>query len=138
MKLIQWVLSWFRPSATSSKSEAPHTIHLEPKYWPEVMDYMQNLSDIVKSNTIEDDNIQQVNERILTYILDQINKKGSIEDLEARYLALETLADRILLVELGKIVGLKQNEGTIAQFSEATKNFKERLITRRKSELHPD
>lgn len=136
MRLIQWLLSWFRPPTLSAKDQELHAIHLEPKYWPEVMDYMQSLSSIVKSNTIEDDNIQQVNDRILTYVLDQINKKGSIHDLKARYLALETLADRILLIEVGKIVGLKQSEGTTAQFSEATQIFKKRLMARRENELH--
>ena len=88
-----------------------HIIHLEPKYWPEVTDYMKKLSAIVKTNTIDDENVHSVNERILNYVLDQINKKGSIQDIEQRYLALETLADRILVVELVKIVGLKQKRG---------------------------
>lgn len=135
MKLIQWIFSWFRRSSPPTKSHEAHTIHLEPKYWPEVTDYIHNLSNIVKCNTIEDDNIQQVNERILSYVLDQINKKGSIDDFETRYLALQTLADRILLIELGKIVGLKHNAGTTAQFSEATQLFKKRLMMRRESEM---
>lgn len=108
--------------------------HLEAKYWPEVMDYMKALQDIIKVNTIEGENVEQVNERITDYILEQINKKGSIDDIEKRYLALDTLADRILVVELSKIVGLKQNPGTRAEFSEATKQFKKRLALRHEAE----
>ena len=138
MRLIQWILSWFgRSKSSQTRSLEPHIIHLEPKYWPEVTDYMKKLSAIVKTNTIDDKNVHSVNERILNYVLDQINKKGSIQDIEQRYLALETLADRILVVELVKIVGLKQKEGSRAEFTEPTFAFKKRLTERKKSETQP-
>lgn len=116
------------------KQTEAHSIHLEPKYWPEIRDYIDTLRDIIERNTISDQNIQQVNERIVEYVLEQINRKGLIADPTQRYLALETLVDRVLLVDLSKIAGLKQNEGTQAQFSQATAELKKHLMNRQREE----
>jgi len=109
--------------------------HLEAEYWPEVVDFMDLLNEIIDKNTIHDPNIEAVNRRIIEYIADQINIKGAIEDVNARYSALDILADRILVTNLGKIVGLRQNEGTKAEFSDAIEQFKQRLHQRHQQEL---
>lgn len=111
------------------------TIHLEPQYWPEVRDFMKNLNNLIETHTITDTNLQGVNQRILDYVLQQINIKGSIQDIEERYVALNTLADRILLKNLGKIVGLKENASTHADFSDAVEHFKKQLHIRYQAEL---
>lgn len=134
---IAWIkslIAWSNRLAAEARKPLSKDIHLEPKYWPEVKDYMESIKAIIKSHTIEDANVQQVNENITNYIFAQINKKGSIEDIEERYLALDTLADRILVNELSKIAGLKQSEGTRAEFSEATQAFKKRLAVRHKED----
>lgn len=135
--LIHFIRSLFAKSHKGSLESSVRSkkIHLEPKYWPEVMDYMETLQGIIKNNTIEDDNVAQVNERITDYILQQINKKGSIEDINKRYMALDTLADRILVIELSKLAGLKQNEGSRTEFSDLTKAFKKRLAARRVEDI---
>lgn len=110
------------------------TRHLEPKYWPQVRHFIETLNHLVSTDTIDDPNVQYVNQRIIEYIEEQINIKGAIADKEKRYSALDTLADRILAVHLSKIVGLKQNESTHAQFSEAVALFKKHLSERYQQE----
>ena len=108
--------------------------HLEPRYWPEVKHFMARINDIVDSNTIEDQNVHVVNQRIIDYVESQINKKGSMHDIEERYMALSTLADRVLINNLSKIVGMKQVDSTHADFSNAVHDFKEALAARRAQE----
>lgn len=136
--LIHFIKSLFAKRHQVSlelKKRDPKKIHLEPKYWPEVKDYMETLQELIKTHTVEDDNVAEVNERITNYIWQQINKKGSIQDIKKRYLALDTLADRILVTLLGKLAGLKEGEGTRAEFSEATSQFKKRLAARQIEEI---
>lgn len=130
-RFIQWIKTWWHHKITVPEIRRTH---LEPKYWPEVYDYIQTVESIIHANTIEDDNIHQVNERIVKYIVEQINRKGTIDNLEERFLAINTVVDRVLVVDLGKIVGLKQQEGTRAEFSEATQLFKKRLAERHAQE----
>src|SRR5689334_13828416 len=86
--LIHFIKSLFIKShGASLELKSRSKRHLEAKYWPEVKDYMETLQGLIKTHTIEDDNAMQVNERITNYIWQQINKKGSIEDLDKRYLA---------------------------------------------------
>ena len=110
-------------------------IHLEPKYWSEVRELMGTLHNIIETHTTQEENIRIINQRILDYIEEQINVKGSIEDIEERYSALDTLADRILVKNLDKIVGLKHEGSTHAEFSEAIRHFKNRLHQRRQEEI---
>lgn len=109
--------------------------HLEPKYWQEVMDFIDKINELIKTHTIEDNNIQQVNQRIVDYIKEQINVKGEIKDIEVRYAALDTLADRILANSLNKIVGLKHSDNSRAEFSHTVAEFKRRLHQRHQAEL---
>ncbi|MGD9591541.1 MAG: hypothetical protein AB7V32_03375 [Candidatus Berkiella sp.] len=109
--------------------------HLEPKYWPEVIDFIDNLNNLIKIHTIEDSNIQHINQRIVDYVVEQINVKGSLRDIEQRYSALNTLADRIQSNTISKIVGLKHIATTHADFSEAIEEFKKRLSQRHQSEI---
>lgn len=117
------------------RSDFEKEIHLEPKYWPQVKHFMDDLQHIIKVHTIDDSNVQDVNQRILDYIQNQINVKGSLDDIEARYTALDTLADRLLVKNLSKIVGLKQNDSTRAEFSEAVETFKKSLHERHAEEV---
>lgn len=112
-----------------------HQRNLEPKYWPQVKDFLDAITEIIESHTIEDSNVQVINQRIVDYIADQINKKGAIEDVKERYLALDTLADRILVNNLSKIVGLKKSEGQRPEFSDAVNEFKKHLHERHQQEL---
>ncbi len=109
--------------------------HREPKYWPEVIDFIDNINHLIEINTISDSNIQHINQRIVDYMIDQINSKGSVEDIEQRYFALNTLADRILSNTLNKIVGLKHMPTTHADFTEAVGLFKKRLAQRQQNEI---
>lgn len=109
--------------------------HREPKYWPEVIDFIDNINHLIESHTISDTNVQHINQRIVDYMIDQINTKGSVQDIEERYFALNTLADRILSNTLNKIVGLKHMPSTHADFTEAVGNFKKRLAIRHKNEI---
>lgn len=108
---------------------------LEPKYWPEVIHFMQHINALIESHTIDDDNIRIVNQRIVDYMVKEINAKGSIEDINKRYDALDTLADRILVTNLSKIVGLKTEESKKADFTAAIKQFKDELHKRHEAEL---
>ena len=110
--------------------------HLEPKYWPEVKHFMDNINTIIKTYTIDDDNIHIVNQRIIDYMAKEINAKGSIEDVIKRYDALNTLADRILVTNLSKIVGIKQVEAKGPDFSGAVGVFKKDLRKRYEKEVH--
>ncbi len=109
--------------------------HLEPKYWPEVKDFIDNLNHLIEIHTIEDSNVQHINQRIVDYVEDQINVKGQLKDVEQRYSALNTLADRILSNTISKIVGLKHVPTTHADFSEAVELFKKRLQKRHQNEI---
>ncbi len=109
--------------------------HLEPKYWPEVKDFIDNLNHLIQIHTIEDSNIQHINQRIVDYVEDQINVKGQLKDVEQRYSALNTYADRILSSTISKIVGLKHIPTTHADFSEAVELFKKRLEKRHQNEI---
>lgn len=124
-------------SSTQEKESSPKNLRrLEPKYWQEVIDFMETLDHLIKTYTIEDDNLRHVNQRIVDYVQEQINLKGSIKDIEERYSALDTLADRILTNNLSKIVGLKHTESSQAEFTEAIINFKKRLHHRYLEELN--
>jgi hypothetical protein len=96
---------------------------------------MDHINNIVTSHTIDDDNIRIVNQRILDYMMKEINAKGSIEDIEKRYYALSTLADRILVNNLSKLVGLKKDEFKGPEFSEAVSDFKRELQKRHEREI---
>lgn len=109
--------------------------HLEPKYWQEVIDLRERLEKVIKENTIEDDNISHVNQRVLDYLIEQINIKGSLPTIQERYAALNTLADRILNNYQSKLVGLKKNVTTHTDFSDAVNDFKDRLKEREQKEL---
>ncbi len=115
--------------------EAGEGYHLEPRYWPEVIDFIDNLNHLIELNTIQDSNIQHINQRIVDYVVDQINVKGSLKDIEQRYSALNTLADRIQSNTINKIVGLKHVSTTHADFSEAVDKFKKRLAQRHQNEI---
>ncbi len=115
--------------------EGGESFHLEPKYWPEVVDFIDNLNQLIEANTISDSNIQHINQRIVDYVVDQINVKGSLKDIEQRYSALNTLADRIQSSTINKIVGLKHVSTTHADFSEAVDKFKKRLAIRHENEI---
>jgi len=117
------------------QSTIEQEIHLEPKYWPEVKHFMNKINDIVVHSTIEDNNIHLVNQRIIDYVEKQINTKGSLEDIEQRYMALNTLADRILYNNLSKIVGLKHDKNSHADFTEAVAEFKRELEKRHQDDL---
>lgn len=107
-----------------------HTFHLEPKYWQEVIDLRERLEKVIKDNTIDDNNINSVNQRVLDYLIEQINVKGSLPSITERYAALNTLADRILLNYQSKIVGLKKSVTTHTDFTDAVTDFKHRLKER--------
>jgi hypothetical protein len=110
-------------------------LHVEPKYWPEVRDFINNLNHIIETHTIEDSNVAHINQRIVEYVEQQINKKGQLADINQRYYALDTLADRLLSNTFNKIVGLKHVETTHADFTDAVAQFKNRLHARYKGEL---
>ncbi|MBS0286048.1 MAG: hypothetical protein JSR17_02045 [Proteobacteria bacterium] len=123
-----------------SQAEKQRTVsqdeyHLEPKYWPEVIDFINNLNQLIETHTIDDTNIKHINQRIVDYVVDQINVKGSVVDIEQRYSGLNTLADRMLSSTFNKIVGLKHESTTHADFSEAVSNFKKRLAVRHQNEI---
>ncbi len=109
--------------------------HLEPKYWQEVIDLRERLEKVIKDNTIDDDNISHVNQRVLDYLIEQINVKGSLPTIHERYAALQTLADRILINYQSKLVGLKKNVTTQTDFSDAVTDFKHRLKQREEKEM---
>lgn len=129
-KWWHFILKFFK----RDKKAYVSNVHLEPKYWPEVMDFIQRLRAIIDESTIEDENIKIVNQRIVDYIEHEINVKGSIEDINKRYDALHTLADRILVKNISKLVGLKYSS-TNADFSETIEIFKHRLTKRQEEEL---
>lgn len=108
--------------------------HLEPKYWPEVKEFIETLHTTIENHTIDDPNIQRVNNRIVDYILEQINNKGQIEDAEERHKALKTLTDRILSHNLNKIVGLKQNTEANTDFSDTVHVLQSKLLKRYQEE----
>lgn len=115
-----------------------HEIHLEPKYWPEVKDFMGSLDKIIETHTIDDANIKRINQRIVSYIEEQINKKGQVDDINARYSGLNTLVDRILSNNLGKVVGMKTGTTSTAEFSDAVSEFKIKLSHKKQSEIGQD
>lgn len=119
----------------SKKAQKNGKEHLEAQYWPEVKHFVTHINQLVQDNTIDDDNIKIVNQRIIDYMSEQINAKGSIENVEQRYTALNTLADRLLVNNLSKIVGLKQSTTTSANFTDAVEHFKEDLQKRFESEV---
>ena len=129
-----WLKNLFsgKGKAGSDKPLYEHGRHLEPKYWQEVIDFMDSIKGIIDKNTIDDENIRHVNDRIITYVADQINKKGEMKDRAERYAALDTLADRILVNNLSKIAGLKHTEGRA--FTDAVKQFKDSLHRRKAEE----
>lgn len=131
-KVIRFCKRCFMPSkklATNGKD------HLEAQYWPEVKHFMDEIDKLVETHTIDDDNIRVVNQRILDYMVTQINAKGSIENIEQRYAALNTLADRILVNNLSKLVGVKKTDSTSADFTSAVDHFKEALEKRHELEV---
>src|SRR5438132_6564210 len=96
MGILSFFKKLFSKRPTANGDSQDEEIHLEPKYWQEVIDFINTVNNLIKIHTIEDPNIEHVNTRIVDYIVEQINLKGSIKDAEQRYLALNTLADRIL------------------------------------------
>jgi len=104
---------------------------MEPKYWPEVVTFINKIKAIVEKNTVHDDNADILNDNIIAYVEKEINDKGKEPDLEQRYAKLAQLADRILVVSLGKIVGLKKNVGTDPEFTNAVTHFKHALHERK-------
>ena len=131
MSFLNWLKNLFskpHPQDVTRETGA----HLEPKYWQEVIDFMNSIKSIIEKNTIDDDNVRHVNDRIITYVEEQINKKGAMKDRQERYAALDTLADRILVNNLSKIAGLKHTEGRA--FTDAVKQFKDSLHRRKVEE----
>tara|TARA_R110002110_G_scaffold415836_1_gene657257 strand:- start:19183 stop:19653 length:471 start_codon:yes stop_codon:yes gene_type:complete len=120
------------------ESDCEREIHLEPKYWPEVKDFMDNLDNIIESHTIDDNNIKRINQRIIDYIEEQINTKGQVEDINMRYSGLNTLVDRILSNNLSKLVGLKEGARSTADFSNAVNDFKIKLSHKKENEIKQD
>ncbi|MBS0290057.1 MAG: hypothetical protein JSS07_08510 [Proteobacteria bacterium] len=108
--------------------------HLEPEYWLEVKDFIDNLNHLIEAHTISDGNVQRINQRIVNYIVEQINLKGSLTDIDEKYSALNTLADRLMSNTFSKIVGLKHENSTHAEFSNAVDQFKKRLEMRHQHE----
>lgn len=133
-KVLEFFRRLFKPKHQESLTQAKE-FHLEPKYWQEVIDLRERLEKVIKENTIEDDNISHVNERVLDYLIEQINIKGSLPTIPERYAALNTLADRILLNYQSKLVGLKKNVTTHTDFTDAVTDFKKQLKEREKKEL---
>jgi hypothetical protein len=131
------VLDFFRRLFKHEKNESlePKEHHLEPKYWQEVIDLRERLEQVIHENTIEDDNISHVNQRVLDYLIEQINVKGSLPTIHERYAALQTLADRILINYQSKLVGLKKNVTTHTDFTDAVNDFKHRLKQREQKEI---
>ena len=109
-------------------------MRLEPQYWPEVTSFMNKIKGIVDNNTIDDGNVHSLNDRIISYVQKELNQKGKLEDIDKRYDALDELADRILVVSLGKIVGLKKTTDTQAVFTVAVADFKNALHERKRAE----
>ncbi|MGE3319120.1 MAG: hypothetical protein AB7I18_07465 [Candidatus Berkiella sp.] len=132
-RVLDFFRNLFKPK--QSEPQAQKEFHLEPKYWQEVMDLRERLEKVIKENTIEDDNVTHVNERVLDYLIEQINIKGSLPTIPERYAALNTLADRILLNYQSKLVGLKKNVTTHTDFTDAVTDFKKQLKEREKKEL---
>lgn len=138
LQAFSWLSKQGVPKQRASAGETQ--IHLEARYWPEVIAFMERMTRLVKENTTQDPNIQQVNQRILDYVLAEINTKGEIADVDERYEALQILADRILTKSLPKIAGRKPNLSTHAVFSEAVIAFKlhlhERYLKEKLTENH--
>jgi len=128
----------FSSNNERAESNESHEIHLEPKYWPEVKDFMGSLDEIIETHTIDDPNIKRINQRIISYIEEQINKKGQVDDINARYSGLNTLADRILSHNLSKVVGMKSGVNSTADFSDAVSEFKIKLSHKKQSEVEQD
>jgi len=131
--VLDFIRNLFKPK--NKEPETQKEFHLEPKYWQEVIDLRERLEKVIKENTIEDNNISHVNERVLDYLIEQINVKGSLPTIHERYAALNTLADRILLNYQSKLVGLKKNVTTHTDFTDAVNDFKKQLKEREKKEL---
>ncbi|MBN9288715.1 MAG: hypothetical protein BGO43_08640 [Gammaproteobacteria bacterium 39-13] len=110
-------------------------IHLEPKDWPEVQDFINRLNKLIETNTIVDYNIQRLNQRIVDAVENQINEKGQLQDIEQRFNALDIIADRFLSNALNKIVGLRSHQNDNTEFSQVVAHFKDRLHQRYKEEL---
>lgn len=117
------------------KIQIDDNFHLEPKYWPEVIEFINNLNHVIETHTIAGANVQHINQRIVDYVAHQINVKGSVVDLDKRYSALDTLADRILSNTFSKIAGLKHQENTHADFTDVIIQFKKRLHQRYQDEV---
>jgi hypothetical protein len=132
---IRRLFSKGKPPNFEHPLRAKDNFHLEPRYWVEVKHFMDTIELIVKEKTIDDSNVQILNQRILDYIEQQINVKGSLPDIEQRYMALNTLADRILVNNLSKFVGLKHTPNTAAEFTSAIDQFKRDLEKRHQEEL---
>ncbi|HRE30610.1 MAG TPA: hypothetical protein PLD88_01420 [Candidatus Berkiella sp.] len=124
----------FRGKSTLAEQHL-ETGKLEPKYWQEVIDFRERLERAIKENTIDADNISSVNQRVLDFVIEQINTKGSLPTVQERYQALNTLADRVLLNYQNKIVGLKKGVTTHTDFTDAVNDFKHRLKEREQKEL---
>lgn len=132
-RVLQFFINLFK--SEKAPQEEKHDFHLEPKYWQEVIDLRERLEKVIKENTIDGDNISHVNQRVIDYLIEQINSKGSLPTITERYDALNTLADRILLNYQSKLVGLKKNVTTHTDFSDAVNDFKHRLDERKQKEL---
>lgn len=134
--IINSILNIFKKkSAPATPQNQENSLeNLEPKYWPEVIEFIESLENTIKKHTIEDSNIQIVNQRIIDYIAEQINTKGAVKDIELRYAALTTLADRILARDLNKIVGLKREFISHTDFSDMINKFKTQLVKRHEEE----
>lgn len=134
INFIRRLLHLRNAAELETKKTAEHEFHLEPKYWPEVREFIDTLNHIIKNHTIEEPNIQYINQRIIDYVIEQINVKGALDDVTERYNALNELSDRILANNLSKIVGLKHDMGTNPEFSHAVEEFKQKLMMRRQAE----
>lgn len=123
----------FEPQLKDYDVTGPKVV--EPKYWPETIELMENLDRIIQEHTKASPTNDQINKRILEYVEEQINTKGSIEDTKLRAEALETVADRILSTTLDKIVGLEPQTDTRMEFSNAVAEFKQKLSQRLQSDI---
>lgn len=134
LSLLDKIIAVFKGEKTDPEAALKRGEHLEPKYWPEVKEFIDLLNEIVASHTISDANVERINHRIVEYIEEQINIKGQIENVEERYSSLKTLSDRILTHNLNKLVGLKVSTDSNTDFSDAVNLFKYRLEERKMKE----
>lgn len=137
LSLLDRIINVFRNKKTEEFSYKDEN-ELEPRYWPEVREFIDNLNTVIDSHTQADANAERVNERVVEYIVEQINEKGKIQDVEKRYSALRTLSDRVLTHHLNRLAGVKKATEYNTDFSDVVNLFKTKLDIRRENEVTDD